>query len=117
MIWCRSVFRTISLVMPSTRARAAQNERPANDQRQHMSQQWEPGSAPYHCPVIGADVTIAVSSMPLYGQGQFPIDIVKRMDGCTGNQVCKKFDIPAMFHTRGPHGCPAHDLMNGGDKK
>jgi hypothetical protein len=75
---------------------------------------WQPASVPFSCPVIKQEVTVAISTMDHYGQGQFPINQARRMDGCSGAHICKLFPDPRAFHTRGPYGCPIHTSMNGG---
>lgn len=74
---------------------------------------WQPQNVPYACPVVKQDVTVNISTMDLYGQGQFPIDQARRMDGCSGADVCKLFSHPRAFHTQGPYGCPIHSSING----
>jgi hypothetical protein len=65
---------------------------------------WRPASVLFNCPLINQDVTVAMSTS--YGQGQFPIDQTRRMDGCSGNLICSIFPDPSAFHTEGPRGCP-----------
>jgi hypothetical protein len=76
---------------------------------------WQPAaSVPVSCSVIKQDVMVEISSLDVYGQGQFPIDQARRMDACSGSHICKLFPHPHAFHTRGPYGCPYHARLNGG---
>jgi hypothetical protein len=80
-----------------------------------MARDWTPGSnVSYACPVVGQEVSIGVSTCSIYGQGQFPIDIVQRMDSCTGNAICKKFPGQVFSTLVHSNGCPAHEMYGGG---
>jgi hypothetical protein len=75
---------------------------------------WSPSNVPFSCTRINQEVVVVISTVPLYGQGQFPINQAKRMDDCSGKHICGLFPHPLMFHTQGPHGCPCHDNLNKG---
>jgi hypothetical protein len=73
---------------------------------------WTPAIAPFQCPVVNRAVTVAISTLDIYGQAQFPIVKAQRMDGCSGNETCKIFPSPNTFHARGPFGCPCHTALS-----
>jgi hypothetical protein len=73
----------------------------------------QPSRAPFFVSSHQADVSVEISTMDFYGQGRFPIDQARRMDGCSGAHICKLIPHFRAFHTPGLYGCPIHASMNG----
>jgi hypothetical protein len=73
-----------------------------------------PSNKWFSCSLIGQQVSVTVGTARIYGQYTLPLAIVKRMEGCSGNSVCKIFPHPSMFLTQGPYKCPYHASLNRG---
>jgi len=72
---------------------------------------WEGSSEHYECSVVGQVVPVSTGLRRIYGQRELPLVLLRRMDGCSGNEICHKYAIDKLFHTPANFGGPYHDSL------
>jgi hypothetical protein len=73
----------------------------------------DPFDLDFDCDLVKQKVRVSGTLTRLYGQGQFPIGIVRRMTGCSGTGLCGLFPTPSSFNVQASP-CPYHTGLRQG---